>query len=86
MEKKVSQTLSLGEFFRTNPAGTNFDFGKIRRFVPFVVSPFEEWIWDCSDRMWEQDPLQPRILSASEAIKMLEARRPTPTDADDQGS
>jgi hypothetical protein len=74
LEKKVSQALSLAEFFRANLVGTNFNFGHIRRFVPFVVSPFEEWIWDGSERMWEQDPHQPRILSAGEAIKMLEGR------------
>jgi len=73
-------------YLRDNVVGTNFDFGQIRRFVPFVVSPFEEWIWDGSERMWEQDPHQPRILSASEAIKMLESRRsPQPTTAGDQG-
>lgn len=74
LENKVSQALSLAEFFRAKSVGTNFDFGHIRRFVPFVVSPFGEWIWDCSERMWEQDPHQPRILSAGEAIKMLEGR------------
>ena len=74
LEKKISQALSLAEFFRDNSTGSNFDFRQIRRFVPFVVSPFEEWIWDCSERLWEQDPRQPRILSASEAIKMLESR------------
>jgi hypothetical protein len=75
LEKKVSQALSLAEFFRDNAVGTNFEFRQIRRFVPFVVSPFEEWTWDGSERMWEQDPHQPRILSVSEAIKMLESRR-----------
>ena len=58
LEKKVSQALSLAEFFRDNAVGTNFEFRQIRRFVPFVVSPFEEWIWDGSERMWEQDPHQ----------------------------
>lgn len=80
LDKKVTQALSLAEFFRACAVGTNFDFRHIRRFVPFVVSPFEEWIWDVSERMWEEDPRQPRILSASEAIKMLEDRRlPPPT-------
>jgi hypothetical protein len=86
LDKKVSQALSLAEFFRANVVGTNFDFGHIRRFVSFVVSPFEEWIWGGSERMWEQDPHQPRILSASEAIKMIESRRsPLPATAGDQG-
>ncbi len=87
LEKRVSQALSLAEFFRASAIGTNFDFGRIHRFVPFVVSPFEEWIWDASERMWQQDPHQPRILSASEALKMLEDRRSPPsTTVGAQGS
>ncbi|MHC2432825.1 hypothetical protein [Bradyrhizobium sp. USDA 4451] len=69
----------MAEFFRA--VGTNSDFGHIRRFVAFVVSPFEEWIWVVSDRMWEEEFHQRRILSAGEAIK--DARGSTVTVTDD---
>ncbi|WP_143029846.1 hypothetical protein [Bradyrhizobium brasilense] len=79
--QKVTQALRLAEFFRACAVGTNFDFGHSRRFVAFAVSPFEEWIWDISDRIWEEDPYQRRILSAGEAIK--DARGSTVTATDD---
>ncbi|MCP1838257.1 MULTISPECIES: hypothetical protein [unclassified Bradyrhizobium] len=71
----------MAEFFRACAVGTNFDFGHSRRFVAFAISPFEEWIWDISDRMWEEDPYQRRILNAGEAIK--DARGSTVTATDD---
>jgi hypothetical protein len=34
------------------------------------VSPFIEWIWERSDRLWH-DATTPRILQADEAIAYL---------------
>jgi hypothetical protein len=71
LDEKVEQALSLGEFIRIKPRGTNYDFGHVEHVVPLVVSPFEEWIWDRSDRLWLADGT-PRIVSAAEAIQLLE--------------
>jgi hypothetical protein len=72
LEKKVSQASSLVEFLERNRQGKNYDFREIERFEWFVVSPFVEWIWDVSDRLWYSHSI-PRILSARESIEVLEA-------------
>lgn len=82
LDGKVMQVLDLARFLREHPKGRNYDFSGVSRFVPFVVSPFEEWIWDTFDRLWEADPAVPRILSANEAIDMLEKRRQTTSTPD----
>jgi len=80
LDDKVNQALTLADFLRAEPRGTNYDFVHVREIVPLVVSPFEEWIWDRSDRLWLSDGT-PRILSAREALDLLtEARRKNQTD------
>jgi hypothetical protein len=74
LDGKVSQVLELAEFLETNPRGMNYDFTDIQKIVPLVVSPFEEWLWDRSVRLWLSDGT-PRILSATEALDMLERVR-----------
>jgi hypothetical protein len=70
LEEKIDQVLSLAVFLKANPTGTNYDFKSVQAYVPLVVSPFEEWMWDRSERLWLSDGI-PRILSASEALAML---------------
>jgi len=70
LDAKVSQAFGLAEFLRGEPRGTNYEFTSVREFVPVIVSPFEEWVWDKSDRLWLSERT-PRILSAREALDML---------------
>lgn len=80
LDDKVLQALTLADFLRAEPRGTNYDFMHVTEIVPLVVSPFEEWIWDRSDRLWLRDGT-PRILSAREARDLLEdARRKRQAD------
>ena len=70
LDKKVDQALSLAEYLSENRKGTNYDFSNATDVKPLVVSPFEEWIWDRSSRLWVDDAT-PRILSANEALDFL---------------
>lgn len=69
LEEKIDQALSLRNFIRENDKGRNYDFSWAEKILPFVVSPFEEWVWDRSEKLWENGI--PRILSAAEAFRML---------------
>ena len=60
LEKKIDQALSLAEFLRQNPSGANYDYSRVRQFEALVVSPFVEWLWDKSERLWVSDSL-PRV-------------------------
>ena len=71
LEKKIDQALSLAEFLRLNPSGANYDYSRVRQFEGLVVSPFVEWLWDKSERLWVSDSL-PRVVSAEEALKFLQ--------------
>jgi hypothetical protein len=71
---KVEQVLELFKFLKVNPRGTNYDYTTIQHIVPLVVSPFVEWLWDRSARLWISDST-PRILSADEALDLIERAR-----------
>lgn len=70
LEQKVEQALTLREFVVKFPVGRNYDFGWATKVSTFVVSPFIEWIWDRSERLWH-NRTTPRILQADEAITYL---------------
>jgi hypothetical protein len=70
LNTKVDQALSLRDFILANPSGRNYNFGWATSVLTFVVSPFVEWIWDRSTRLWH-DAETPRILQADEAIEYL---------------
>jgi hypothetical protein len=72
LEQKVEQALTLREFVLEFPVGRNYDFAWASTVSAFVVSPFVEWIWERSDRLWH-NPTMPRILQADEAITYLRA-------------
>ena len=72
LEQKVEQALTLREFVLKFPVGRNYDFVWATMVSVFVVSPFIEWIWEHSDRLWH-NPTMPRILQADEAITYLRA-------------
>lgn len=77
LQEKLDQAFSLTKFLRETPIGSSYDYGDIEHFVPCVVSPFKEWIWERkSDELWIEEDVVPRILSADEAIDMLERKRP----------
>jgi hypothetical protein len=76
LDSKVDQVLSLRDFITTNPSGRNYDFRWAKTISAFVVSPFVEWIWDRSDRLWHSREV-PRILQADEAISFLHHREGT---------
>jgi len=76
LESKVRQVLSLRDFVISNPSGRNYDFRWAKTISAFVVSPFVEWIWDRSDRLWHSNDI-PRILQADEAISYLHRREGT---------
>ncbi|SDH39076.1 MULTISPECIES: hypothetical protein [Bradyrhizobium] len=69
LSEKIDQALSLGEFIRSNPLGRNYAFEDIDCIEVYVVSPFCEWIWEFSERLWVNN--RPRILSAEEALDYL---------------
>jgi hypothetical protein len=85
LDSKVTQVLELAEFLEANPRGTNYDFGGVRRFTPLVVSPFVEWIWARSARLWSPDGT-PRILSADEALDLMEQAVGTPPRKDSRST
>jgi len=70
LDQKVDQAMSLREFIVIHPNGRNYDFRWAKNISTFVVSPFIEWIWDRSARLWH-DNHTPRILQADEAISYL---------------
>lgn len=71
LEKKVGQVLSLAEFIRSNPVGKNYDFHDVENIEAYVISPFYEWIWELSDRLWVNG--RPRIMAATEALEFLQS-------------
>jgi hypothetical protein len=72
LEQKIEQALTLREFVLKFPVGRNYDFAWATTVSTFVVSPFIEWIWERSDRLWH-NTTTPRILQADEAITYLRA-------------
>lgn len=70
LEEKLDQVLTLADFIKANPQGRNYDFSWAREVIPFVVSPFVEWIWERSTRLWH-DHQTPRILQADEALNFI---------------
>jgi hypothetical protein len=74
LDKKVEQALTLRNFVTANPAGHNYDFSWATEICVFVVSPFVEWIWSRSERLWHNDTV-PRILSAEEALAYMREKR-----------
>jgi hypothetical protein len=74
LDGKVEQVLQLAKFLEANARGTNYDYTGVQRIVPLVVSPFVEWLWDRSARLWLSDDT-PRILSAGEALDLIEQAR-----------
>jgi hypothetical protein len=71
LNTKIDQVLSLVEFVKEFPKGSNYSFEYTTDIQGYVVSPFHEWIWDTGDRLWVND--RPRILSAGEALELLNA-------------
>lgn len=72
IEAKVEQALSLAQFVRENPVGRNYDFSQVHTVVPVVASPFVEWLWDTSERLWISDDW-PRVMSADEAMDYVQS-------------
>jgi hypothetical protein len=70
LTKKLEQALTLEAFVAKHPAGRNYDFGWAADMAAFVVSPFIEWIWSDSPKLWHSGNL-PRILSADEVLSFL---------------
>jgi hypothetical protein len=72
LKAKLEQAHTLAAFLRTTPKGTNYDFSWAENVVALVVSPFVEWIWDSGEDLW-LDQKTPRVLSAEEAVRFMEA-------------
>lgn len=70
LNNKLAQVCKLVKHLKKHPKGDNYDFSGINAIEPFVVSPFQEWIWERSKRLWF-DENTPRILSADEAIAFV---------------
>ncbi|RWM17822.1 hypothetical protein [Mesorhizobium sp.] len=71
IEGKLDQVFGLAQHVRASQKGANYDFSGIKTIIPCVVSPFEEWLWDKSERLWISNSV-PRVLSAEEAVEMME--------------
>lgn len=61
LERKLDQVLSLSAFIKSYPKGKNYDFGWARNIVPFVASPFVEWICSSAEKCWHTSSI-PRLL------------------------
>jgi hypothetical protein len=73
LDAKVEQIISLVDFVSRNPKGANYSFENVGAIEGFVSSPFHEWVWEKSARLWVGD--QPRILSAGDCLDLLERER-----------
>lgn len=67
LDEKITKSLARVAKLRANPVGRNFDFSNAREFVTLVATPFTEWLWDRSDRLWH-DASTPRVMRANELI------------------
>jgi len=70
LDEKITQVLSLVDFIRADPEDRNYGFEDFEDIEAYVVSPFYEWIWERSERLWVGE--RPRILAAAEAIEYLQ--------------
>jgi len=73
LDEKVDQVLSLVRLIEEEPTGRNYDFVWASNVTAVVVSPFIEWIWDNSSRLW-LDKDVPRIMQADEVIRWLKKK------------
>lgn len=74
LAEKVEICLNRVNKLNTNRVGTNFDFSAASEIVAVVASPFTEWLWDRSDRLW-LDANTPRIMRANELVDWAIALR-----------
>jgi len=70
LKYKLDQALGIAEFLNNNKVGMNYDFSEVTQIIPIVVSPFVEWIWEKSDKLWIDDDT-PRIMAADEALNFI---------------
>jgi hypothetical protein len=69
---KLNQVKSLADFLDENKIGDNYDVSWAKKVTGIVVSPYTEWVWSLEDDLWlSKDPLIPRVMSATEAIRYL---------------
>lgn len=74
LSEKVDQVMSLSELLRQHPLGANYDVSWATQVTGLVISPFTEWVWELSDRLFlSRKPLRPRIMSAPEALNFIAA-------------
>jgi len=67
IDEKITKSLARVAKLQASPVGRNFDFSNAREFVTLVATPFTEWLWDRSDRLWH-DASTPRVMRANELI------------------
>ncbi|MBS0217669.1 MAG: hypothetical protein JSR63_05755, partial [Proteobacteria bacterium] len=67
IEEKITKSLNRVAKIQRNPTGRNFDFTRATEFITLVATPFTEWLWDKSDRLW-YDTVTPRVMRANELI------------------
>lgn len=66
----LCQVDDKAKWLSTHVLGTNYQLPKeVKAIVPFVVSPFTEYIWDLDDNLWLTN-LIPRICTPSECEKL----------------
>jgi hypothetical protein len=70
IKDKVGQAFDFAKFIQDNRVGTNFDFSWAEEIIPVVVSPFVEWLWDDSERLWIA-PDTRRVMTPVELHKFL---------------
>ena len=71
VNEKLDQANDVCDFLRLDPAGDNYDFSKIKKFIPIVISPFVEWLPATSDRYWLKKDM-PRVMSADEFVVFVQ--------------
>lgn len=66
LEKALKQAMSKACWLQNHTKGTNFTIpSDVHTIVPFVVSPFVEYIWEASDDLWLTESI-PRICTPAE--------------------
>lgn len=70
MTDALSQIDDKAKWLSMHVAGTNYQIPKeVKAIIPFVVSPFKEYIWDRNSNLWLTDSI-PRICTPSESEKL----------------
>ena len=71
LEEALRESEDKADWLKNHKKGTNYEIPKgIDLIVPFVISPFPEYIWSINEKYWLTKEI-PRICLASELKSLL---------------